>query len=95
MELEIDRKVVEEGEEKGGERRGPRYIHCVGSSAGKIIREAGGDRGRGKFCHVVLVRAVPFQHKRETFFSFGLVQSPDGQEQPLPLTLCKLIPSVK
>jgi len=40
VELEIDRKVVEEGEEKGGERRGPRYINCVASSDEKIIREA-------------------------------------------------------
>lgn len=41
MELEIDRKGVEEGEEKGGERRGPRDINCVGSSAENIVRETG------------------------------------------------------
>lgn len=61
------------------------------TSSGRL----GGKRGHREFSHGVLVRAVPFQHKADTPFFFGLTLYPDGQEQPLLLTLCKLIPSVK
>lgn len=62
---------MEEGEEKGGERRGPRYINCVGSSAENIIRETRWEEGAWRALLCGFSQGCPFQlNDKHLFFFF-------------------------